>query len=234
MPESLGGRPVTEDHLADRSGVVRAVERFGDRIERPVADPDVTGGIGQQVARPRGVKRRRGDQDRARLSAVIDEPDRHRAPEPALRATRLDPDEAPGGDQFVLHRATVGRGRAVGRQDGSGVSVGSGDSDGSTDPDGSADPDAPADAAGDGATDDATDGAAEVAGAEAAADADAPGELERVGPNVQPAPVVGLEQAATSATIPNATTAAAPARCERGVIQRLRCQDLPSVWVDGA
>ncbi len=64
--------------------------------------------------------------------------------------------------------------------------------------------------------------------------ADASGELESVGPNVQPAWVVGLEQAAMRATSPKATTAAVPARSARGVTQRLRCQDLPSVWVDGA
>ena len=239
MPESFGRRPVAEDQTADRTGVLGAVERLGDRIERAVADADMTCGIGQEVACPRRVGRRRGDQEGSGLVLVIDEPDGHRAIEPAPRAAGLDPDEASGGDQLVLHRATVDRGRIVGRQDGSGVSVGSGDSDGSADPDGPGDPDVPAEAAGEGATDGATDGAADGAtdGAAEAAGADAPGELESVGPNVQPAPVVGLEQAATNAVSPNATIAAARirgARPARRVIQRLRCQDLPSVWVDGA
>ena len=127
VPEPFGRGPVAEDQLADRAGVVGAV-RAARRSRR-------TSGRRRgrdRPARPAGCEPRprqgagRGDEDAhpARPASSTNPTVTVRA-EPALRAARLDPDEAAGGDEVVLHLSTVDRGRAVGRQDGSGVSDGS-------------------------------------------------------------------------------------------------------------
>ena len=72
MPESLGGRPVAEDQAADGEGMIRAVERLGNGVERPVADAHVTRRICQQVARPGRIRGSRCHQETTRLSGVVD------------------------------------------------------------------------------------------------------------------------------------------------------------------
>ena len=83
-------------------------------------------------------------------------------------------------------------------------------------------------------------------GCEAAADAEPPtaaadGALDRVGPSVQPAPVVGgragrddRDQGRGGERPGESPRRSAVDESRGSSVQRLRCQDLPSVWVDGA
>ena len=109
VAEAFGRRPVAQDQAADRPSVIGRRERFGERVEGPVARSDVAGRIGEQVRRPGRVDRSGRDEERAGRELIVDEPDGHRACLAAASAARLDPDETTGGDELVLHRPPIGR-----------------------------------------------------------------------------------------------------------------------------
>ena len=107
MAETLGRRPVAQDQLADRPGRgPRRLERLGDR-PRTTARRSVTRHAGRRAgcAPTQRLGRSGGDEDAHRgARLVLDEPDRHRAGQPGAFTASLDPDEPPGRDEVVLHR----------------------------------------------------------------------------------------------------------------------------------
>ncbi len=112
VAESLGRRPVAQDQLADRAGVIGRIERLGDGIEDALPDPDAAGGSASRLAAhavsapPAATRMAPGVEVLGQV--VVDVADRHGARLAGPCAARLDPDEPTGGDQLVLHRLAIG------------------------------------------------------------------------------------------------------------------------------
>ena len=197
MPEALGRRPVAKDQLADGAGMLTVVERFRDRVERPVADPDAAGRVGEEVAGPGCVCRTRP----------------RRGPTDRRRRTRPSPGgPAPCGPHSSRSARTGRRRRArpPSRRVSRTAAARPQDGDGAGAPD---------------------------AGAAANRPATPP----------EPRMVRSRASGRTSSQRPTsrrtnrrprvlrpATRRRRGARCGMSRAQRLRCHDLPSVWVDGA